>query len=155
MKSACLCLSLLLALSFSPATAGQQEPVKPSTETFGNDLRLKIEQFLGRPYARGTRGPKRFDCSGFVWRVMRENGIRMKRTSARKLYFSLPKIQEDEKWQLGSVVFFNNMKHCGIVNDESSFYHASSTAGTTLSEFAPYWRERISGFRRLPIKKET
>jgi len=155
MKGAFLLLFLLLALSFSPATAGQQDTAKHSAESRENSLRLKIEQFLGRPYARGTRGPKRFDCSGFVWRVMRENGIRMKRTSARKLYFSLPKIKEEEKWQLGSVVFFNQMKHCGIVNDESSFYHASSTAGTTLSEFAPYWRERISGFRKLPIRKAT
>lgn len=155
MRSACLTLFLLLVLIFSSAVAGEQGGEEKFEAPSEESLRQKIEQYLGRPYARGTRGPKRFDCSGFVWRVMKENGIRMKRTSARKLYFSLPKIKEEEKWQLGSVVFFNNMKHCGIVNDESSFYHASSTAGTTLSEFAPYWQEKISGFRRLPIKKNT
>jgi hypothetical protein len=37
----------------------------------------------------------------------------------------------------------------GIVNDEKSFYHAQSSKGTNLSEFAPYWRNLVCGYRKL------
>jgi len=42
-----------------------------------------IEKYLGKPYALGAVGKKSFDCSGFVWRIMAENGIILKRTTAR------------------------------------------------------------------------
>lgn len=155
-RNAILLFSLAILLFSSIALAANSSGAEnPSEDSFWNlHFRNKIEKHLGRPYGWGARGPKRFDCSGFIWRIMRENGVRIKRTTARKLYFALPKVTETEQWQLGAVVFFDQYKHCGIVNDSDSFYHASSSQGTTLSRFDPYWREKISGFRKLPIKKK-
>ena len=58
---------------------------------FWSGLQTAIQKHLGRPYVWGATGLKSFDCSGFVWRVMYENGILLKRTTARKLYLTLPK----------------------------------------------------------------
>lgn len=114
---------------------------------FWKPQRAAIERYLGRPYVWGTSGLKSFDCSGFVWRVLMDNGVLIKRTTARKLYLSLPAVPESAGWKYGSIVFFDNLKHCGIVNGPSAFYHAQTSRGTNLSMFDPYWRHRICGFR--------
>lgn len=112
-------------------------------------IRASIERNLGRPYVWGSSGLKSFDCSGFVFRVLEQSGLYMKRTTARKYYFSmLPASKEDES-RFATIVFFDNFKHIGIVNDGSSFYHAQSSKGTNLSAYAPYWRKLVCGYRRV------
>ncbi|MBI3940051.1 MAG: C40 family peptidase [Acidobacteria bacterium] len=113
-------------------------------------LKASADRYLGRPYVWGAVGLKSFDCSGFVWRVLFENGILIKRTTARKLYMCLPKVSAPERQRPGNIVFFNSLKHCGIVAEPESFYHAETTNGTRLSRFTSYWRNRVSGYRALP-----
>jgi hypothetical protein len=43
----------------------------------------------------------------------------------------------------------DNLKHCGIVKDRTSFYHAQTSRGTNLSDFDPFWRSHVFGFRAL------
>lgn len=109
-----------------------------------------IERHLGRPYVWGSSGLKSFDCSGFVWRVMNDNGILIKRTTARKYFLTLPKVPDDERWSLGNIVFFSNLKHCGIVQTPETFYHAAVNAGTHVSKLNAFWRRRVSGVRAMP-----
>ena len=97
-----------------------------------------------------SSGMKSFDCSGFLWRVMLENGVLTKRTTARKYYMSLPRLAKPSaKSELGTVVFFDNLKHVGIVNDRDSFYHAQTHAGTNLSRFDAFWRQKVCGYRAV------
>ncbi|MFB3825805.1 MAG: C40 family peptidase [Bryobacteraceae bacterium] len=114
-----------------------------------DQLKSTIEKHLGRPYVWGAAGLKSYDCSGFVWRVLNENGLYLKRTTARKLYFSMPAAPAQSRWTFGNLVFFDNLKHVGIVNDASSFYHAQTSVGTNLSRFDPYWRRYVCGVRTL------
>lgn len=109
-----------------------------------------IERYLGRPYSWGAAGLKSFDCSGFVWRVMWDSGIAVKRTTARKFWFSLPPVPESRRWQPGNLVFFDNLTHVGIVNGPADFFHAISKRGTHLSKFDPFWRPKIGGVRTMP-----
>lgn len=92
-----------------------------------------------------------FECFGFVWRVMADNGLMIKRTTARKFYMSLPHVPANQRFRAGNIVFFNNLTHCGIVAGDRTFYHAESSIGTNLSRFDPYWRPRICGFRANPV----
>lgn len=142
----------VVVLLMAPAAhlAGVDQFPDESRLEWKKRLREIIEHYLGCPYVFGCSGPKRFDCSGFVWRVMSDMGIHMKRTSARKLFLILPKAAEGEQSQLGAVVFFNRLRHCGLVEDSSSFYHASRKLGTVCSAFQPYWYSRITGFRKIP-----
>ena len=150
-------IAVLLAVSallIAPGAylAGSGQSPEESRIEWASQLRRTIGRYLGYPYGYGCSGPKRFDCSGFVWRVMMESGVRIKRMGARKLFFMLPKVDEGEQWQIGTVVFFNRLRHCGLVEDTALFYHASSKLGTTYSSFDPYWHPRITGFRKIPRK---
>lgn len=134
-------LVLLLLVQAAPAEeAGPAWPPPPPA----------IQKHLGRPYVWGTSGLKSFDCSGFIWRVLLENGVLTKRTTARKFYMSLPRVSSpDEDYSYSTVVFFDNLKHVGLVKDKFSFYHAQTSAGTNLSRFDPYWRRKVVGFRAV------
>jgi peptidoglycan endopeptidase LytE len=112
---------------------------------------MAIEQRLGTPYRLGTEGPTRYDCSGFVWSVFRQAGVPFERSSARNFWHEFAPPTEEEKFKFGTLVFFNNLAHVGIVADENGFYHASTSKGVVYSRFDEYWTKRISGFRRVPL----
>lgn len=125
MKRAVLYMVLMLSLT-SWAVAQSNEPPNEDGSAVGwlDTFRATIQKHLGRPYVWGASGIKSFDCSGFLWRVLYDNGILMKRTTARKFYMLLPAASEEEHWNFGTVVFFDNLKHVGIVDNSDAFYHA-------------------------------
>jgi len=114
-----------------------------------------IEERLGTPYRMGTEGPNRYDCSGFVWSVFQQVGVAFERTSVRTFWQEFAPPTEDEKYKFGTLVFFNNLHHVGIVADENGFYHASTSRGVVYSRFDDYWTKRINGFRRIPLAQGT
>jgi len=75
----------------------------------------------------------------------------LKRTTARKFYMIFPTSSPEESRNFGTLVFFDDLRHCGIVKDVSGFYHALSRKGTIQSRFAVFWRRKVVGYRRLPI----
>ncbi|MEW6079485.1 MAG: NlpC/P60 family protein [Thermodesulfobacteriota bacterium] len=144
-------VSVWIGAAAVTAAVAQSLPHKDEAGDRWGGMQKTIENYLGRPYVWGACGMKSFDCSGFVWRIMTENGIFIKRTTARKLYMSLPAVSGDRNYAAGFLVFFNNMKHVGIVKDQSSFYHAQVSKGTNLSQFDPFWRPQVDGFRKMPM----
>jgi peptidoglycan endopeptidase LytE len=114
-----------------------------------------IDTRIGAPYVYGTQGPRVFDCSGFVWSVFQSAGVSFGRGSARDFWVNFNLVREDEKYKFGTLVFFNNLKHVGIVADANGFYHASTSQGVTYSRFDGYWGSRITGFRRVPLPAST
>ncbi len=142
---------VLLLLLEAPCIALAQTSDLQHVDPASDQLRLIIQKHLGRPYAWGASGLKSFDCSGFVWRVMTDQGIFIKRTTARKFYLCLPEVPEADQWQFGNVIFFDNLKHCGMINDARSFYHAQSSKGTNLSPLNRYWKPKVCGVRKMPV----
>jgi cell wall-associated NlpC family hydrolase len=110
-----------------------------------------IQAKIGSRYRIGTQGPYTYDCSGFIWKVFQEAVINFDRTSARNFWNSFEPVSGDDRFQFGTLVFFNRLGHVGIVADENGFYHASSSQGITYSRFDGYWAKRIVGFRRIPV----
>ncbi|MBI5709006.1 MAG: C40 family peptidase [Candidatus Eisenbacteria bacterium] len=149
-----LALALLTGAAFAKEPRGEGAAAPDSSPGLSAAaeaaVRATIALHLKRPYVWGACGLKSFDCSGFVWRVMSENGILIKRTTARKYYMCLPKVAEGDRWNFGNLVFFSDLKHCGIVDTPETFYHAAVSAGTHQSRFDPVWRRRISGVRAMP-----
>ena len=135
-------------------TSGIAQPLQDvdRSNNLWDSMQRTVDKYMGRPYVWGAAGLKSFDCSGFIWRIMAENGITIKRTTARKLFMSLPRVPKDSSYDPGAVVFFDNLKHVGIVKNRETFYHAQVSRGTNLSAFAPYWRQKICGFRRIPTQ---
>ena len=149
----------------STADEGEAEAAEYSVPRFGmgpaglgqveRTMLAAIEQRLGTPYRMGTEGPYRYDCSGFVWSVFQQAGVAFERSSARTFWQSFAPPTEDEKYKFGTLVFFNNLHHVGIVADEHGFYHASTSKGVVYSRFDEYWTKRLDGFRRVPLAQRA
>ncbi|MEY4168511.1 MAG: hypothetical protein RIR52_2335 [Acidobacteriota bacterium] len=115
-------------------------------------LYREITKRLGVRYRFYGTDDRGYDCSGFVWRVFQSAGSDFERVAARSLWAQLPEANDEEKGQFGTLVFFNGLRHVGIVRDSKTFYHASRSQGVTLSTFDGYWGGRITGFRRAPAR---
>jgi peptidoglycan endopeptidase LytE len=113
-------------------------------------LTSAIEQRLGSPYRWGGTGPSSFDCSGFVWSIYQSAGMPFERGSARNLWGRFAAPAPEEQYKFGTLVFFSNLAHVGVVVDEHGFYHASRHHGVVYSPFNDYWLSRIDGFRKVP-----
>jgi cell wall-associated NlpC family hydrolase len=118
---------------------------------FDQLLSAAIDTRLGARYVWGASGPYVFDCSGFVWSSFQSVGINFERASARTLWARFAPARAEEELKFGTLVFFNNQTHVGIVADEHGFYHASRSKGVIYSSFDGYWGSRIDGFRRVPM----
>jgi cell wall-associated NlpC family hydrolase len=114
-----------------------------------------IDDRLGARYRWGGTGPSGFDCSGFVWSTFQSIGINFERGSARTLWSRFEPATPEEENKFGTLVFFSNLRHIGIVADANGFYHASRHHGVVYSPFNDYWLSRIDGFRRVPTSNLT
>ena len=138
----------------SLASAEDINRAKPLVTKTGNLQLLltpAIEERLGSPYRWGGTGPTSFDCSGFVWSIYQSAGMGFERASARSLWGRFEAPAPEEQYKFGTLVFFSNLAHVGIVADEHGFYHASRHHGVVYSPFNDYWLKRIDGFRKVPV----
>ncbi len=133
----------------SPRTMTPHSAATPSTQ-LERMMLAAIDARLGTPYRLGATGPYRYDCSGFVWSVYQSIGVDFERSSARSLWQRFAPAIGDERFKFGTLVFFNNLNHVGIVAGEHGFYHASTSKGVVFSPFNDYWLARLDGFRRAP-----
>ncbi len=148
--------SVLVKKTVSSQPVNSVSNVKTSaaySSSFNQKLLKAIQIRVGIPYRYGSSGPNAFDCSGLVWSVFFDAGFRFERTSAKTLWQNSAPVEGDDRYQFGTLVFFNKLGHIGIVFDESGFYHASSSQGVTFSRFDGYWGKRIAGFRRINTDK--
>ncbi len=142
-----LLLIILLVFSATYSVAAQSE----TTPDFWGQVKASIQRYMGRPYVWGASGLKSFDCSGFVWRVMAESGVLMKRTTARKFYMILPKAEKADQSTFGTLIFFDDLTHIGIVDDPDGFYHSEIKIGTHRSRMSPFYKKMIYGYRKFPV----
>jgi cell wall-associated NlpC family hydrolase len=124
---------------------------KSYSSSFNQNLLKAIQMRIGIPYVYGSSGPSSYDCSGLVWSVFTQAGFSYERSSAKTLWQNSLPVEGDDRYKFGTLVFFNNLGHIGIVYDDKGFYHASSSQGVTFSRFDGYWGKRIVGFRRLVL----
>ncbi len=139
-------LSLVFPVLRDDTASSPQLFINEATST----LYREIAKRLGVRYRFYGTDDRGYDCSGFVWRVFQSAGNDFERVAARSLWAQLPEATEEEKSQFGTLVFFNGLKHVGIVRDSKTFYHASRSQGVTLSTYDGYWGGRITGYRRAP-----
>jgi peptidoglycan endopeptidase LytE len=111
-----------------------------------------VESHLGASYRFNTTGPDTFDCSGLVWRAFNDIGVNFQRGPARSYWAAFTAPPKEEQFKFGTLVFFSNLTHVGIVVDEKGFYHSSRRFGVIYSPFSDYWLSRIDGFRRVPAE---
>lgn len=100
-----------------------------STAT-GDRIVATAKQYLGVPYKWGGTDPSGFDCSGFVYYVLRSLGFNVSRTLTAMYTQGTP--VSKSSLQPGDVVFFQNtykagLSHVGIYVGNGQFIHAPSS----------------------------
>jgi hypothetical protein len=142
--------SLIFPVFRPPLNPSLLAPPLFFTDGASSALFQAISKRLGVRYRFFGTDDRGYDCSGFVWRVFQDAGADFDRVAARVLWKELPEAIGDETNRFGTLVFFNGLKHVGIVRNAFTFYHASRSQGVVLSTFAGYWGSRITGYRRSP-----
>ena len=137
------------AIGVQPAAV---PPVISLTSRFDQSLLVAIQSHLGATYHFNRTGPDTFDCSGLVWRAFQDVGVNFERGPARSYWATFAAPPKTEEFKFGTLVFFNNLRHVGIVVDDKGFYHSARHGGVMYSPFNEYWLSRIDGFRRVPTQ---
>ena len=111
----------------------------------------------GVPYRKGGTDPSGFDCSGFVWYVFDQQGVRVPRTVSEQFHAGTEVDPQDLR--AGDLVFFDTVNsgvrqlatHVGIVIGSDQFVHAPSSTGEVRVErlASTYWGPRFVGARRV------
>ena len=134
----------------SPAVPAETKPL-PAVDGYaiaGTALSLR-----GSPYRNGGADPSGFDCSGFIWYVFAQHGVRVPRTVTQQ--FSAGHDVASSELRAGDLVFFSTgapgASHVGMLIGGDEFVHAPSSAGDVRVEriTARYWSSRFVGARRM------
>jgi cell wall-associated NlpC family hydrolase len=140
--------------SHSPGPApAPAEPPAHATTADGYAIAGTALGLRGAPYRNGGSDPSGFDCSGFIWFVFGQNGIRVPRTVSEQSREGI-EVSPDAV-EPGDLVFFSTQSpgasHVGMAIGGDEFVHAPSSRGEVRVErlSAAYWASRYVGARRI------
>jgi len=162
-STACLVLVLLLAggcaapKKYTPPGAHQAEVSTASrtVPTKAAPIIRTARSLIGAPYKWGGTSPSTgFDCSGFVYFVFRQHGIRIPRLSWQQ--FGWGQTVKYTDIRPGDLIFYQVDKgkkglHVGIVTDRRTFVHSPSSGKRVMESplLNSYWHKRFLGARRV------
>jgi hypothetical protein len=141
-----------------PAKEGSALPDLPvvSDERIRSFLDVALAQ-RGKPYVWGARGPKSFDCSGFVYYSLRKSGYKLDRLTA-DMYSRNKKWKyvDKDSLQPGDLMFYytddkndgDHVGHIGIYLGNGYHVHASSDYGCVIICGVQGWYKSALAFGR-------
>lgn len=136
------------------ASSGSAVPSAPADNVTGSDILIEAKRHLGAPYLAGGASPSGFDCSGFVYYVLKQVGLSPYRTPASQ--FTQGTAVTKDSLQPGDIVFFadtaaSGISHVGIYAGSGQFIHAPNSRSTVSysSLTVGYWATHYYGARRF------
>ena len=138
-------------------TAWQENPVEPQ-RYLGEDVAEYALQYVGCRYVRGGQGPRKFDCSGFVYYVYKHFGYDLKPGARNQWSLLSQRVSKDELLP-GDLLFFSRngrasrIFHVGIYIGNGQFVHAANSSdGLIVTDIDHAWyANRYLGAKR-PIQ---
>jgi cell wall-associated NlpC family hydrolase len=130
----------------------------PTFEGDPDAIRLSSLLFYGTPYRFGGSNSQALDCSGFVQKVFRANGIELPRDSRAQAKYGY-KVSLSEL-KPGDLLFFKTYKrdvsHVGIYIGDGKMVHAATRGGRVMvsSIHEPYYRQRFLFAKRVVEVKD-
>lgn len=145
-----------------PTTGGEQgntqtekpQTEKPTTPSANGSSIVSIAQSLnGSPYKWGGTTPAGFDCSGYIYYVLKQAGQSGARQTVSGYWSSK---QHTSNPQPGDLVYFSNttgsggMTHMGIYLGNGQFISAETEkTGVRISSVNnPYWSKHLAGYTK-------
>ncbi|MBN9388441.1 MAG: C40 family peptidase [Chloroflexi bacterium] len=139
----------------APTKIPAQVQSAPSNGSLGSNIVAFAKKYLGWRYVWGGKSPSAggFDCSGFVYWVLTQNGVSAGSSAAGDLSIGSPVSLSN--LQPGDVLVWSNTympgpSHVGIYIGGGQFIHAenASTGVTITSVNSPYYASRFTAARR-------
>ena len=141
------------AAALNGSTASGSSPAAPSNVS-GAAILAEAKKYLGTPYVFGGASPSGFDCSGFVYYVLKQLGFSPYRIPADQ-YKQGTSVSKDQL-KPGDIVFFANtyasgISHVGIYAGNGQFIHSPNSRSTGSYSDLPsgYWANHYYGARRM------
>lgn len=120
----------------------------------GAQILAEAQKYLGTRYVAGGASPSGFDCSGYVYYVLKQLGYSPYRTPAEQ--YKMGTAVSKANLQVGDIVFFANtyasgISHVGIYSGNGQFIHSPNSRSTvSYSDLTSgYWSEHYYGARRV------
>ena len=126
--------------------------VTNSTSTANDSKVINVaQQYLGTRYVFGGSSPTGFDCSGFVYYVLKKSGKSISRTTATGFYNKATKVSSPK---VGDLVFFSNtykkgISHVGFYIGNGKMISASGTRVNITPINQGYWKSKFTGYGRI------
>ena len=134
-------------------TETEAAPIKEKSQPVvqNNDIVSFAKQFVGVPYAWGGTTPKGFDCSGYIYYVLKSEGLVNSRLSTTGYWSKVNKISAPVA---GDLIFFQNTyksgpSHMGIYIGNGEFIHAGSRGIEITKVNNSYWKKHFLGYGKL------
>ena len=135
-------------------SASSGSAVPETNPVSGNQIVTEAKKYIGTPYRSGGASPSGFDCSGYVYYVLKQVGLSPSRTPSG--LFQQGSAVAKANLQPGDIVFFadtytSGLSHVGIYTGNGQFLHAPNSRSTVSysSLVSGYWADHYYGARRL------
>lgn len=135
-------------------SSGSASGSSSGSKATGAQILAEAQKYLGTPYVYGGASPSGFDCSGFVYYVLKQLGFSPYRTPADQ-YKQGTAVSKDNL-KVGDIVFFagtyaSGISHVGIYAGNGQFIHSPNSRSTvSYSDLTSgYWANHYYGARRM------
>jgi len=142
------------AAALGGSTSASAAPSVTAPSVTGTQILAEAQKYLGTPYVAGGASPSGFDCSGFVYYVLKQLGFSPYRTPASQINHGTPVSKSELK--PGDIVFFagtytSGISHVGIYAGNGQFIHAPNSRSTVSysSLTSGYWANHYYAARRM------
>lgn len=147
--------SALNGTASNNSSSGSTSTGSSTGSASGASIVAEAKKYLGTPYVYGGASPSGFDCSGFVYYVLKQNGLSPCRTPADQ--YNQGTYVAKANLQPGDIVFFagtgssNAISHVGIYVGGGQMIHSPNSRSTVsyADITSGYWANHYYGARRM------
>lgn len=109
-------------------------------------------KYLGTPYVWGGTTSRGLDCSGFIYRTLKDSGKNVTRLTSGGLYSKYKKISSSQA-EAGDLVFFaeggSRITHVAFVYGNGKILHSAGKKVQINNLNNGYWKQRVVGYARI------